>query len=65
MVSQILPFIYHAYLFHMFILILIPMAGRFGMNTNPDFLIGALCAIGTILSLSFAVSFGSYLTLST
>ncbi|KAH8252654.1 hypothetical protein KR032_001078, partial [Drosophila birchii] len=54
MVSQILPFIYHAYLFHMFILILIPMAGRFGMNTNPDLLIGTLCACGTILALSFA-----------
>ncbi|KAH8246711.1 hypothetical protein KR038_007262, partial [Drosophila bunnanda] len=54
MVSQILPFIYHAYLFHMFILILIPMVGRFGMNTNPDLLIGGLCACGTILALSFA-----------
>ncbi|XP_016981331.1 endoplasmic reticulum metallopeptidase 1 [Drosophila rhopaloa] len=53
-VFQILPFIYHAYLFHMFILILIPMVGRFGVSTNPDLLIGALCAFGTILALSFA-----------
>ncbi|XP_032571615.1 endoplasmic reticulum metallopeptidase 1 [Drosophila sechellia] len=53
-VFQIIPFIYHAYLFHMFILILIPMTGRFGVSTNPDILIGALCGFGTILALSFA-----------
>lgn len=54
-VFQIIPFIYHAYLFHMFILILIPMTGRFGVSTNPDIPIGALCGFGTILALSFAV----------
>ncbi|KAH8400963.1 hypothetical protein KR009_002188, partial [Drosophila setifemur] len=53
-VSQIIPFLYHAYLFHTFIIILLPMVGRFGVSTNPDLLIAALCAMGTILALSFA-----------
>ncbi|KAH8271621.1 hypothetical protein KR018_011294 [Drosophila ironensis] len=52
--SQIIPFLYHAYLFHTFIIILLPMLGRFGVSVNPDLLIAALCAIGTILALSFA-----------
>ncbi|XP_017147220.1 endoplasmic reticulum metallopeptidase 1 isoform X2 [Drosophila miranda] len=52
--SQLMPFLYHAYLFHTFIVILIPMVGRFGVTTNPDTIIAVLCAFGTILSLSFA-----------
>ncbi|XP_032306537.1 endoplasmic reticulum metallopeptidase 1 [Drosophila ananassae] len=52
--SQIVPFLYHAYLFHTFIIILLPMVGRFGVSSNPDMIIAALVAIGTILSLSFA-----------
>ncbi|KAH8275870.1 hypothetical protein KR026_003391, partial [Drosophila bipectinata] len=52
--SQIVPFLYHAYLFHTFIIILLPMVGRFGVSSNPDMMIAALTAIGTILALSFA-----------
>lgn len=31
------------------------MVGRFGVSTNPDLIIAALVAIGTILAFSFAV----------
>ncbi|EDW48592.1 GM21956 [Drosophila sechellia] len=47
------PFMYNSYLFYCFIVILTPMMGRFGVDTNPDLIIGALTALGTILSMGF------------
>ncbi|KAH8389309.1 hypothetical protein KR200_011888, partial [Drosophila serrata] len=54
-VIQVAPFLYNSYLFYTFIVILTPMMGRFGQNTNPDLIISALAALGTILSMGFLV----------
>ncbi|XP_044251815.2 endoplasmic reticulum metallopeptidase 1-like [Drosophila takahashii] len=54
-VIQVVPFLYNSYLFYTFIVILTPMMGRFGQNTNPDLIISALVAMGTILSLGFLI----------
>ncbi|KAH8348935.1 hypothetical protein KR084_012583, partial [Drosophila pseudotakahashii] len=52
---QVVPFLYNSYLFYTFIVILTPMMGRFGQNTNPDLIISSLVAMGTILSLGFLI----------
>ncbi|XP_075168829.1 endoplasmic reticulum metallopeptidase 1-like isoform X2 [Haematobia irritans] len=52
-ISQIMPFLYTAYMFLALNSTLMPMMGRFGPGLNPDLLIGALCALGTILSMGF------------
>ncbi|XP_017077370.1 endoplasmic reticulum metallopeptidase 1 [Drosophila eugracilis] len=54
-IVQVAPFLYNSYLFYCFIVILTPMMGRFGLNTNPDLIIGALTALGTILSMGFLI----------
>ncbi|XP_013111709.2 endoplasmic reticulum metallopeptidase 1 [Stomoxys calcitrans] len=51
--SQIMPFLYFAYIFLALNSTLMPMMGRFGSSLNPDLLIGGLCALGTILSMGF------------
>lgn len=54
--SQIMPFLYMAYIFFALSSTLMPMMGRFGTGLNPDLLIGGLCALGTILAMGFVVS---------
>ncbi|XP_017077538.1 endoplasmic reticulum metallopeptidase 1-like [Drosophila eugracilis] len=54
-VIQVCPFLYNSYLFYTFIVILTPMMGRFGQTTNPDLIISALAALGTILSMGFLI----------
>nr|NP_611418.1 uncharacterized protein Dmel_CG10081, isoform A [Drosophila melanogaster]AAF57569.1 uncharacterized protein Dmel_CG10081, isoform A [Drosophila melanogaster]AAY55128.2 RE61138p [Drosophila melanogaster]AOQ11175.1 CG10081-RA [synthetic construct] len=54
-IVQVAPFMYNSYLFYCFIVILTPMMGRFGVDTNPDLIIGALTALGTILSMGFLI----------
>lgn len=54
--SQVLPFLYMAYIFFALCSTLMPMMGRFGTNLNPDLLVGGLCALGTILAMGFVVS---------
>ncbi|XP_016953643.2 endoplasmic reticulum metallopeptidase 1 isoform X1 [Drosophila biarmipes] len=52
---QIIPFLYNSYLIYTFLVTLIPMMGRFGRGTNPDLIISALNALGTILALGFLI----------
>ncbi|KAH8270808.1 hypothetical protein KR018_005397, partial [Drosophila ironensis] len=52
---QLAPFLYNSYLCYTFIVILTPMMGRYGLDTNPDLYIGVLTALGTILSLGFLI----------
>ncbi|XP_016927391.3 endoplasmic reticulum metallopeptidase 1 [Drosophila suzukii] len=54
-IVQVAPFMYNSYLFYCFIVILTPMMGRFGLGTNPDLIIGALTALGTVLSMGFLI----------
>nr|XP_041633033.1 endoplasmic reticulum metallopeptidase 1-like isoform X2 [Drosophila kikkawai] len=54
-IIQVAPFLYNSYLIYCFIVILTPMMGRFGLDTNPDLIIGFLCALGTILSMGFLI----------
>ncbi|KAH8401775.1 hypothetical protein KR009_007797, partial [Drosophila setifemur] len=54
-IIQIAPFMYNSYLFYTLVVILTPMMGRFGQNTNPDLIISALVALGTILSMGFLI----------
>ncbi|XP_043644716.1 endoplasmic reticulum metallopeptidase 1 isoform X1 [Drosophila teissieri] len=54
-VIQVAPFMYNSYLFYCFIVILTPMMGRFGVDTNPDLYIGGLTALGAILSMGFLI----------
>ncbi|XP_020803382.1 endoplasmic reticulum metallopeptidase 1 isoform X1 [Drosophila serrata] len=54
-IIQVAPFLYNSYLIYCFIVILTPMMGRFGVDTNPDLIIGFLCALGTILSMGFLI----------
>lgn len=54
--SQIMPFLYFAYIFYALASTLMPMMGRFGTGLNPDLLIGGLCALGTIMAMGFVVS---------
>ncbi|KAH8233793.1 hypothetical protein KR026_012472, partial [Drosophila bipectinata] len=54
-VFQVIPFMYNSYLFYILIVILTPMMGRFGQNTNPDLIISALAALGTVLSMGFLI----------
>ncbi|XP_022229013.2 endoplasmic reticulum metallopeptidase 1-like isoform X2 [Drosophila obscura] len=52
---QVIPFLYNSYLFYTFVVVLTPMMGRFGLSTNPDLIVSALTALGTIFSLGFLV----------
>ncbi|XP_022229014.2 endoplasmic reticulum metallopeptidase 1-like [Drosophila obscura] len=52
---QIFPFLYNSYLFYTFVVVLTPMMGRFSMSTNPDLIVSALTALGTILSMGFLI----------
>ncbi|XP_017150804.1 endoplasmic reticulum metallopeptidase 1-like [Drosophila miranda] len=52
---QIFPFLYNSYLFYTFVVVLTPMMGRYGMATNPDLIVSALTALGTILSMGFLI----------
>ncbi|KAH8348253.1 hypothetical protein KR084_005821 [Drosophila pseudotakahashii] len=54
-IFQVIPFLYNSYLIYTFIVTLIPMMGRFGRSTNPDLIISALNALGTILALGFLI----------
>ncbi|KRJ99888.1 uncharacterized protein Dyak_GE12045, isoform B [Drosophila yakuba] len=54
-IFQVVPFLYNSYLIYCFIVTLIPMMGRFGRATNPDLIISALCALGTVLALGFVI----------
>ncbi|KAH8393256.1 hypothetical protein KR215_000656, partial [Drosophila sulfurigaster] len=53
--SQIIPFLYSSYVFYILTVVLIPMGGRTGTSSNPDIIIAALAALGTVLSLGFLV----------
>ncbi|XP_062134527.1 endoplasmic reticulum metallopeptidase 1-like [Drosophila sulfurigaster albostrigata] len=52
-VCQAMPFLYFSYLFHSFLVIVIPMTARKGTEVNPDMLIALLCAMGTIFAFGF------------
>ncbi|XP_022228995.2 endoplasmic reticulum metallopeptidase 1-like isoform X2 [Drosophila obscura] len=52
---QIIPFLYNSYLFYTFLVILSAMMGRFGRSTNPDLIISALNALGTIFAMGFLI----------
>ncbi|BFG06210.1 endoplasmic reticulum metallopeptidase 1-like [Drosophila madeirensis] len=52
---QIVPFLYNGYLFYTFVVVLTPMMGRYGTATNPDLIVSALTALGTILSMGFLI----------
>ncbi|XP_017150675.1 endoplasmic reticulum metallopeptidase 1 isoform X1 [Drosophila miranda] len=54
-IVQIVPFLYNSYLFYTFLVILSAMMGRFGRSTNPDLIISALNALGTILAMGFLI----------
>ncbi|XP_017077578.1 endoplasmic reticulum metallopeptidase 1-like [Drosophila eugracilis] len=54
-IFQVFPFLYNSYLIYCFVVTLIPMMGRFGRSTNPDLIISALNALGTILALGFLI----------
>uniref|UniRef100_A0A6P4EJ56 FXNA-like protease n=1 Tax=Drosophila rhopaloa TaxID=1041015 RepID=A0A6P4EJ56_DRORH len=54
-IIQVVPFLYNSYLFYTFVVILTPMMGRFGQNTNPDLIISVLVAFGTVLSMGFLI----------
>ncbi|XP_065367016.1 endoplasmic reticulum metallopeptidase 1-like [Calliphora vicina] len=53
--SQILPFLYAAYIFLILNSTLMPMTGRSGSATNPDLMISAICGLGIILSMGFVM----------
>ncbi|XP_023033288.1 endoplasmic reticulum metallopeptidase 1 [Drosophila willistoni] len=50
---QILPFLYNSYLFYTFLTLMVSMMGRFGRGTNPDLIVSALTALGSVLALGF------------
>ncbi|KAH8233794.1 hypothetical protein KR026_012471, partial [Drosophila bipectinata] len=52
---QLAPFLYNSYLCFTFIIIFIPMMGRYGVDTNPDYYIGGLTAFGAIFSMGFLI----------
>ncbi|EDV36212.1 uncharacterized protein Dana_GF12845 [Drosophila ananassae] len=52
-ILQVMPFLYFCYLFYTFLQVFFPMLGRFGHGTNPDLLIGLICALGTFFALGF------------
>ncbi|KAH8401776.1 hypothetical protein KR009_007798, partial [Drosophila setifemur] len=54
-VIQVAPFLYNSYLCYTFIVIFIPMMGRYGLDTNPDLYIGGLTALGTVFSMGFLI----------
>lgn len=56
-ILQLMPFLYFSYLFYTFLQVFFPMLGRFGHGTNPDLLIGLICALGTFFALGFVVRF--------
>lgn len=60
-ILQVMPFLYFCYLFYTFLQVFFPMLGRFGHGTNPDLLIGLICALGTFFALGFVVSFLSFI----
>ncbi|KAL7735866.1 hypothetical protein ACLKA6_017862 [Drosophila palustris] len=53
MMGQAMPFLYSSSLFHLFLVVLIPMNGRSGSASNPDLFIAGLAAVGAILSFGF------------
>ncbi|KAH8301329.1 hypothetical protein KR059_000274 [Drosophila kikkawai] len=54
---QVLPFCYFTYIFYMFLEIFFPIVGRMGRGTNPDLIIGLLCACCVFFSMGFAAQF--------
>ncbi|EDW09407.2 endoplasmic reticulum metallopeptidase 1 [Drosophila mojavensis] len=52
-ILQLMPFFYFSYLFHLFLVIFIPMMGRNGSSINPDLLIALICTLGTFFALGF------------
>ncbi|XP_034476025.1 endoplasmic reticulum metallopeptidase 1-like [Drosophila innubila] len=50
---QLIPFLYLSSLIYTFIVAMTPMNGRSGSASNPDTMIAALSALGTVLSLGF------------
>ncbi|KAH8270868.1 hypothetical protein KR018_008072 [Drosophila ironensis] len=54
-ISQVVPFVYNSYLIYTFLVTLTPMMGRFGRSTNPDLIVSAINALGTILALGFLI----------
>ncbi|KAH8290303.1 hypothetical protein KR054_001803 [Drosophila jambulina] len=54
-IAQVVPFAYNSYLIYSFLVTLVPMMGRFGRATNPDLIISALNALGTILAMGFLI----------
>ncbi|KAH8384735.1 hypothetical protein KR093_007119, partial [Drosophila rubida] len=52
---QVLPYLYLSSVIYTFIVAMTPMNGRAGSASNPDTMIAALSALGTVLSLGFLV----------
>ncbi|KAH8418650.1 hypothetical protein KR222_008447, partial [Zaprionus bogoriensis] len=52
---QVIPFLYSCYVIYFFIVAMIPIQGRSGSASNPDTMISALTALGTILSFGFLI----------
>lgn len=54
--GQILLILWTTQLYHITLLMFIPIAGRSGAGTNPDFMIGYISVALTILTISYMVS---------
>ncbi|XP_070069647.1 endoplasmic reticulum metallopeptidase 1-like isoform X2 [Drosophila takahashii] len=54
-ISQLFAFLYNSYLMYTLVQTMIAMMGRFGRSTNPDLLMSAINALGTILAMGFLV----------
>ena len=55
LISIILPTLYGLYLALEVFSLFLPICGRFGIETNPEFVIGLFAWISTIVILSFIV----------
>ncbi|XP_020805193.1 endoplasmic reticulum metallopeptidase 1-like [Drosophila serrata] len=52
---QVISFLYNNYLLYTLVRALIAMMGRFGRSTNPDLIMAAMNALGTVLATGFLV----------
>lgn len=53
---QLMPYLYSCYIIYTFVVVMTPMTGRSGSDTNPDNLIAFMAALGTLLAFGFLVS---------
>ncbi|XP_016978258.2 endoplasmic reticulum metallopeptidase 1-like isoform X1 [Drosophila rhopaloa] len=52
-IFQLFSFLYNSYLLYTLIQTMIAMMGRFGRSTNPDLVMSAINALGTVLAMGF------------